>query len=420
MEIIKKIIRLFSIGFNFDYYLENTTTKMTTVNWNLFLSKSVGCFLLAITLSPLSVSAQNQVKIDSLIRLLSTEEENAQTAEIYNGLSEEYTEIDVKEAINYAQKALQTAKNYNNERAQSEAYKNLGIAYQRVNKHIDALKNFLAALGFMDKLKNEKGRAECLRLMGNSYKSRNMYEKAIESYSKALEIYEQTLKNKKGSAAVLNDLAEAYLELARNNNAFECAKRSETLAQEIKADEELCQASLIISKIYARKKEFDKAHEYHMMYNELKDSLFKKQTLLAIEKTEKRFRQEQYRREQEQAKLEAQQQASYVQYFLILLVMTLLFATIALLGKFNIPMQLSRNLIFISLFSVAQFLLMLIKPLVEKYTGGLPFFIFLINTFMAYGLVMINRRLEKRINNTVIKPIEDMEERRREHFSPID
>ncbi len=366
--------------------------------------------------------AQNETRIDSLLKKL-TVADSLEKVDILNGLSLEYSAFEPEKAVEYAEDAKKLATALQYKQGLATALRYIGTAYEYKNDLNNALKFFFHALAIEEELGNDEGRAECLNAIANTYKKKLTYDEALRKYIKAVEVYEK-LGNKQGTAQALSEIADTYLQLARYNNAIEFAEKSIQVAQETKMDKTsqiVMDATSVLSRVYAVKKDFEKAYQYQNAYNALKDSVFKEKQISDVKKLESRFLSERERMEAEEQAKEDKIQSSNLQYMIILLIFILSFALISFFGIFKISTGIARTFIFISLFSVAQFFLLLTKPTIEAYTGGLPLFTLLINTFFAYCFIRLVRFLESKIKSKVIKPEinNSNEERRRENFSQV-
>ena len=174
-------------------------------------------------------SAQNtQHTLDSLKQSLKKGDLNSkfQTLTILN---DEYSNIDLKEAMKYGNQALSTAKTLNNEAyialsynmianifqyetqldsslayhkkslflrkklkdsiGMADSYNNIGIIHDTKGQFSEALKYYFKALYFYDKKGDIKKQAMSMTNIGIIYKAQEEYTKALKYYQKAYDLY---------------------------------------------------------------------------------------------------------------------------------------------------------------------------------------------------------------------------------------
>ncbi|WP_035727301.1 tetratricopeptide repeat protein [Eisenibacter elegans] len=345
--------------------------------------------------------AQQQIRIDSLMRELE-DAANGKQAQLYNALAAEYQEVQPAKAKQYALEAFKLAKKRQDRRALSDACRLIGVSALNTQNYLDALKYTYMALGLEEELRRDDNRAALLLTIAKAYKGREIYGQAIDYYIRAVELYEK-LGHKKGTVEVLNDLADTYLLVARYNNAIYYAYKSLEIATLQEYPEEVKKASLTLSKIYAKVGAYQQAYDYHQLYTELKDSLLKQERLQELTLLEQNISHTQEKQRALQTEKERKIRNSNLQYLLIFIVFTALFGLLFFAGNFGIPANVIRTLLFLALFLSAQFILLLIRPSIEQYTGGLPLFMLGVNGFFALLFLYFNRSIETRLKKRVLE-----------------
>lgn len=261
----------------------------------------------------LSASAN---KVDSLTTLLKTAKEENK-ANIYNELAIELVGINVDTAIYYAEKALEVAEEYNNQKEIMYAYDGLGTAYAFLGKFKDAEENNLKSLELANSLGEKKQQAYVYNKLGVIYKQQGNTQKALEYYQKSLSIYEELkipkqigmaicnigniyyyygidydkaleyynkgLENfeKAGSknnvAIVLNTMALVYKEKKNYPKAEEYFHKSEKLFNELQVPSGLALVKKGLGNINLEEKKYDKALKYNLealtIYKSIGDQL---------------------------------------------------------------------------------------------------------------------------------------------------
>ena len=120
---------------------------------------------------------------------------------------------------------------------------------------------------------------------------------------------------------------------------------------------------------------------------------------------------ERKRTEQEQARiLEEQTQRRYwLQYSGILIFIIAVFAILLFSGRLNIPLRLAKGGLFFTFLLVFEFVLVLIDPYIEQWTGGEPAYMLMVNIALAGLFLPLHnyavRKLEQRLFKTRKKKI---------------
>lgn len=364
-------------------------------------------FFLFLCLWTIPLLGQNQARIDSLMTQLN-QVEGKDLVDVQNALSEEYQALKYKEALRFGKEALSLAKKIKYQEGMGLAYRNVGIAYILLDQHIDALKYLFQALGIEEKLGNEYNRALCLDLIGQAYKKRDIYDQAIKYYVRAVEAFEK-LELKEGTVNALNGIADAYFSLAEYNSSVDYAYKSIAIATEIKYEKGIKDASFIISEVYSRVGNYRRAYQYHQLYTEKKDSLTRHEQIEQVEKMEADFARERQAMQEAALEKEARIRQVNLQYLLILVIFIALFISIFFFGRFSLSSQFVKSFIFVSLFLVAQFILLLIRPTIENATGGMPLFMLLSNAAFALIFLLVSRRIEGRLKKRVVVKVMERE-----------
>ena len=140
---------------------------------------------------------------------------------------------------------LKTAEKNNDQLAIASTLNDLGLYYVSANKLIAALDNYQRGLNICATLKNKTGILESLHAIGGIYMLQKNDVKAEEYYTQAL-----------------------------------------SLAKELHSSEKIKLASNALSKIYASKGNYKNAFEMQLLFKQITDSLYKKETENAFIKSE--------------------------------------------------------------------------------------------------------------------------------------
>ncbi|MCZ6521424.1 MAG: tetratricopeptide repeat protein [Bacteroidetes bacterium] len=244
--------------------------------------------------------------------------------------------------------------------------------------------------------------------MGENLHNRGQYDLALDNFFKCLSL-NQELENFQRVAYALNDISLTYLESNQIDKAWEYANQSLSIAREIDSKNEVRAAYGSLAKISAVKADYKRAYEFQQKFNIVNGSLFSELKAKEIGKLEAGFEiekrlEEQKRKEAEKAKneLDQKQRRDVLQYQLIFIFVIGFFVVLFFAVKYTISLKIIKNLAFVAFLLIFEFVLVLIDPLINRYTGGAPLFILLANAILALGFTPFHRLLENRLTKRFI------------------
>ncbi|MCK4662648.1 MAG: tetratricopeptide repeat protein, partial [Bacteroidales bacterium] len=216
-------------------------------------------------------------------------------------------------ALEYHLKSLKIKENICDEQGVSNSFKGIGVIYYKLNNFEKAIEYYLKSLKISEKIGNKKNISSILNNIGVSYESSGNYDKGLEyhlkslkikeeiddkigiayslnnigaicwysaNYDKALEYYLKSLKikeeigNKKDISISLFNIGETYLIIQNYDKAFLYLEKALKLAKETKTKLLIQTIYKTISEYYSSKNVFQKALKYHILYTEMKDSIY--------------------------------------------------------------------------------------------------------------------------------------------------
>ena len=94
---------------------------------------------------------------------------------------------------------------------------------------------------------------------------------------------------------------------------------------------------------------------------------------------------ERKKQEEEQARIdkEATTRSNLLQYSAIMFIIIALFITLLFSGKLHIPVRLAEGGVFFTFLLLFEFILVMIDPYIEQYTGGEPGYKLIVNAVLA-------------------------------------
>jgi adenylate cyclase len=165
----------------------------------------------------ITLSAQNRDKaaIDSLTKAIASAPNDSAKAGILGLLSHAYHTIDPDAGIKYGEDGYKLALKHNLKAESAQAANALGNNYRTKSDYPKALEYYFEALKTNEEIQNQSAIGQNLGNIGIVYKAQNDYPKAIEYYNKAIAIFEK-LQDKKsiainvGNAGIIYNIQKNY------------------------------------------------------------------------------------------------------------------------------------------------------------------------------------------------------------------
>ncbi|MBG6132534.1 tetratricopeptide (TPR) repeat protein [Aquimarina sp. EL_43] len=246
-------------------------------------------------ISVCSALAQNPVKIDSLLQLLTTKITDKEKVDIYNNIALQYSSTDSTKTIDYANRAIHLSKQLNYIEGISNAHNSisqatvklahsdkasdlfqkikyakgkaiasndLALTYKKKGEYAMALKHFTKVLKIRDSLGNKKDVAFCYSNIGQVHVRLGNYTKALDYNSKALELFKE-LNNKNGIFSGYNNIGMINVYQSNYSSALEYFIKASKINDEIGSKKKAIVSLSNIGFIYETLGDYDLALEYY-------------------------------------------------------------------------------------------------------------------------------------------------------------
>jgi tetratricopeptide (TPR) repeat protein len=147
-------------------------------------------------------------RIDSLLPLQRTAKDS-DLVDVYNLLSEEYRSSDPKQAMLFANRALESAQKLGYRSGTADSYNNIGILYLNQSDFSQAVSNFHSSLKLNEELGNQTAIAMINNNLGVVYYSKGDYKTTLAYFLRSLKARE-SLNDKKGISESYNNIGIVY------------------------------------------------------------------------------------------------------------------------------------------------------------------------------------------------------------------
>ncbi|OFY62846.1 MAG: hypothetical protein A3H98_09765 [Bacteroidetes bacterium RIFCSPLOWO2_02_FULL_36_8] len=356
-----------------------------------------------------------------------------------NGVSDSYNNIanihtyksDYNKALEYYLKALSIYKEVDNKKGIAASYNNIGSIHAYKNEFNKTLECYFKALSINEILRDKNGMSNSYNNIANVHAYKGNLNKALKYYFKAMSMQEE-LGDKKGMTASCNNIGQINTELKRYKESRHWLNKCVLLSKENGMKAFLMNAYIGLSDLDSTLGNWNSAYTYHKLYTQVKDSIFNEesskqitdmQTRYEADKKERenkllrqkkniRVLEEKQKTEKEREELEKIQRRNMLQYSGIGLTLFVLFIGIFLFARrFGKSMEHSKNLtyikiteasLFISFLIFFEFILVLLDPNLEKFTGGEPLLKLFFNVLLAGVIFPLHNLLEKKLSPSLI------------------
>mgnify|MGYP001422803849 CR=1 FL=1 len=178
-------------------------------------------------------------------------------------------------ALEYYEKSLKVCEELGNKKEMITSYNNIGSVHRNQNNIELALAYYEKSLNIAEELNDKRGMALSYTNIGASHKQTGNVTLALTYYEKSLKINEE-IGDKNGVSIEYNNIAKLALGMGKvtgPEGALALATKSLSLSQEVGYPENIKAASGLLSKIYSRQGNFQKALEMRNLQIQMRDSL---------------------------------------------------------------------------------------------------------------------------------------------------
>ena len=328
----------------------------------------------------------------------------------YNNIGAVYQDLeDVELAKDYYIKSLKVRREVADSLGVGYIYNNLAHLYMGIEDYHTALKYHLYALKVRQALNRPREISQSFGNIGLVLIYQEKYDSALLMLNQARDINE-TLGDEEAQAASLGNLGMLYLKKKDWGKALEFANRSYELSKKNHFDKYLRTSSELLYKVHKELKNDKQALFYFENYVQLKDSALSADNIRESMKLQSQYEIEKEALIQEQKKKEAEEQArqkknrrNNIQYSLILISLLILAGLILTLGVIKVNERQAQGLIFLTFLIFFEFLLVILDPYVDDFSGGAPLIKLLVNAVVAALIFPLHEYFEKTIQQRILK-----------------
>ena len=205
------------------------------------------------------------------------------------------------------------------------------------------------------------------------------------------------------------NIAEVHMRKGNLREALIYLNQSRSIADSIHANGLLVSIYEDLATVHDQLSNHKMALAFYKQYTQIKDSLFNEDKSKEIGKLEAKYEFEKEEAEKksagqmEQARTAAiESRRDNLQYSGILIFLMLMGISLLGLGKLAIPIRLVEGMIFFTFLLTFEFLLVLIDPYIENFSGGEPAYKLLFNALLAAMIFLLHAFFENTLKRRIV------------------
>ena len=186
-------------------------------------------------------------------------------------------------ALEHYEKCVKTYEELGNKSGMTSSYNGIGVIHRNQGNIELAVVYYKKSLKIAEEIGDKRGMALAYRNIGTSYKHLGDIALALAYYEKSLKLREE-LGDKNGTSIAYNNIAQIAFEKGKvvgPEGALVLATKSLALSEEIGYPKNIKDASGLLSKIYSKQGNFQKALEMRNLQIKMGDSLESEESIKA-------------------------------------------------------------------------------------------------------------------------------------------
>ncbi len=306
------------------------------------------------------------------------------------------------QALNYYKRAKKIYVKVNNNNGISICHTDIGLIYIQQRNYYYAELAFKEALNLLtDK---DPRRSICYIELGNIAYAKKELNKALALYkeSERIEIMHQ---DNFDLAITQYSIATAYQSLGKKIQVLEACEKS-IKSSKLAGNKEITRDVYnLLSRFYAHEHQFELAYKYQTAKDHIEDSIFNESKAREVGKLQAKF---EFNKKLEEEKsteaklvLELEEQKS-LHYLLIGIFLPILFSVMFIIAKVKVTTSYLRGMVFVTTLLAFEFILIILDPYIDQYSGGIPLSKLAINSALALMLAPLHQFLEKILKKRLI------------------
>ncbi|MBN4081767.1 tetratricopeptide repeat protein [bacterium AH-315-C07] len=320
------------------------------------------------------------------------------------------SQVEIEKALEYFLKSLKILEELENFQFIAYSLSNVGITYVDLGNDEKALEYYFRSLEIHREQNNQEGIAITINSIAGIYEHQNDIDKALEYYLTSLKILED-LGYKQYISMSLSNIGMVYFNRGDNSTAYDYCIKALNVAQELGFTQSIKEAARKLCLVYREQNKWKEALQTYELQIQMTDSILNEENTKAMVRQQMKYEyeKEQLRKEhevQEKARIDAEAttRRDHLHYTGIIIGLLILTTLIPFLGEVRGgSVRTLQVLIFITFLIFFEFLLVLLDPYIEEWTGGAPGYKLLFNAILAGLIFPLHQFFEGILKRKILK-----------------
>ena len=205
-------------------------------------------------------------------------------------------------ALRYYQQAILIKKEIDDKKGIIDTEENMATVYSKIGEYKKALNLYDNVLAFRKMNHDNDGLPKTYMNIGYIYEKLVKLDRALDFYIKSLKLFYQQ-DDKTNIAVCLNNIGDIYYAQGKFNQAIDSSEKSLAIGRKLKSKIRIRSSASSLTKIYAEEGNYKKAYNYHILYSQMKDSLFNEESAMLLQQMETKHQTEKKQQEIEKQDL---------------------------------------------------------------------------------------------------------------------
>lgn len=210
-------------------------------------------------------------------------------------------------ALNYLEQSLAIREEIGDERYINSTRENIATVYSKMGNYQKAFDYYLEVLSFKESNEDESGMSITLMNIGYVNEKLGKFQSALVYYTRSLELLYK-LDDNQNIAVCLNNIGDIYYALGKYNQAIDSSRKSLEIAKKLNSKTSIKSSAYSLTKSYVERQNYKEAYFNHVLYSQVKDSLFNEESAKILQEMETKYQTEKKQQEIEKQQLTIEKQ----------------------------------------------------------------------------------------------------------------
>ncbi len=205
-------------------------------------------------------------------------------------------------ALKYLGQALELKELTNDKKGAAGTRENMATVYSKKGEFEKALELYKEILEFRKSKGEEAGMSTTLMNIGYGYEKLGRFQNALDYYSQSLKLLYK-LDDNRNLSTCLNNIGDIYYAMGKFDQAIDSSAKSLEIGKKLNSKTSIKSSAYSLTKSFVKQNNFREAYYNHVLYAEMKDSLFNEESAKLLQEMETKYQTEKKQQEIEKQAL---------------------------------------------------------------------------------------------------------------------